>query len=65
MLLQLSFAETGLLKTSFWPDGGRGKSAPEALRGIDPGTPFGGLAPPSPKRAGAQNGQGSAIDNCI
>ena len=52
--LQLNFAETGLLKTSFWPDGGRGKAAPEALRGIAPGTPIGGLAPPGPKRGGAR-----------
>jgi hypothetical protein len=57
MLLQLVLLRqlsSGLLKTSFWPDGGRGEAAPEALRDIAPGTPFGDLAPPGPKRAGAR-----------
>ena len=47
-------AQVAQPQTSFWPDGGRGKAAPEALRGIPHGTPIGGPAPPGQKRAGVR-----------
>ena len=57
-LASVSLLQTGAQvaqpQTSFWPDGGRGKAAPEALRGIPHGTPIGGPAPPGQKRAGVR-----------
>ena len=47
-------AQVAQPQTSFWPDGGRAKAAPEALRGIPHGTPIGGPAPPGQKRAGVR-----------
>ena len=47
-------AQVAQPQTSFWPDEGRGKAAPEALRGIPHGTPIGGPAPPGQKRAGVR-----------
>ena len=47
-------AQVAQPQTSFWPGGGRGKAAPEALRGIPHGTPVGGPAPPGQKRGGVR-----------